>query len=64
MKTTLISNREYKQGYDQRQKNWEIFARFNFVIVFLAAQVNRKIESDIEFSRRRVFSSEKFIETK
>ena len=26
---------------------------FNFVIVLLAAQVNRKIESDIEFSRHR-----------
>ena len=25
---------------------------FNFVIVLLAAQVNRKIESDIEFSGR------------
>ena len=29
------------------------FATFNFCIVLLAAQVNRKIESDIEFSGRR-----------
>ena len=28
----------------------EIFATFNFVIVLLAIQVNRKIKSDIEFS--------------
>ena len=35
------------------KKFWTIFATFNFVIVLLAAQVNRKIESDIEFSGRR-----------
>ena len=45
--TTLILNPEYKKLRSA------IFARFNFVIVLLAAQVNRKIESDIEFSRRR-----------
>ena len=49
MKTTLILNREYKK----RQTFWESFATFNFVILLLAAQINRKIESDIEFSGRR-----------
>ena len=52
LKTTLILNREYK-SYHQRKTFWKIFATFNFVIVLLAAQVNRKIESDIEFSGRR-----------
>ena len=37
---------------DQRQTFCEIFATFKF-IVLSAAQVNRKIESDIEFSGRR-----------
>ena len=34
---------------------WEIFAMFNFsiIIVVLAAQVNCKIKSDIEFSGHR-----------
>ena len=39
--------------YHQRKAFCEIFATFKFVIVPLAAQVNRKIESDIEFSGRR-----------
>ena len=37
----------------QRKTFWEIFDRFNISIVLLASQVNRKIESDIEFSRSR-----------
>ena len=43
----------------------EIFATFNSSIVLLATQVNRKIESDIEFSGRcdqvtlRVYSETK-----
>ena len=41
------------KSYHQRKQVWEIFATFNFVIVLLAAQVNRKIESDIELSGRR-----------
>ena len=49
MKTTLILNGNIK-SYHQRKTFWEIFAQLNFVIVLLAAQVNRKIESDIEFS--------------
>ena len=39
------------KSYNQRKTFCEIFATFKFVIVLLAAQVNRKIESDIEFSR-------------
>ena len=49
MKTTLILNREYRiiiKSYDHRQTFWEIFATFNFVILRLAAQMYRKIESD------------------
>ena len=42
MKTTSILNREYKK-----------LPSLNFVIVLLATQVNRKMESDIEFSGRR-----------
>ena len=41
------------KSYHQRKNFCEIFATFKFVIVFFAAQVNRKIESDIEFSGRR-----------
>ena len=41
------------KSYHQRKTFWDIFATFNFVIVLLAAQVNRKIESNIEFSGRR-----------
>ena len=41
------------KSYHQRKTFWEIFATFNFVIVLLDSQVNRKIESDIEFSGRR-----------
>ena len=52
MKTTLILNREYKK-LRSAQTIWESFAAFNFVILLLAAQINRKIESDIEFSGRR-----------
>ena len=37
----------------QRKTFWEIFATFKFSIVLLAAHVNRKIESDMEFSGRR-----------
>ena len=37
-------------SYHQRKTFWEIFATFNFFIVLLAAQINRKIESDIDFS--------------
>ena len=37
----------------QRKTFWEIFDTFNISIVLLAAQVNRKIESDFEFSGRR-----------
>ena len=32
------------KSYHQRKTFWEIFAAFNFSIVLLAAQVNRKIE--------------------
>ena len=49
MKTTLILNREYKK----RQTLWESFPTFNFVILLLVAQINRKIDCDIEFSERR-----------
>ena len=38
---------------NQRKAFWEIFDAFNISIVLLAAQVNRKIESDIEFTGRR-----------
>ena len=38
------------KSYHQRKTFCEIFATFKFVIVLLAAQVNRKIESDIKFS--------------
>ena len=41
------------KSYHQRKTFCEIFVTFNFVIVFLAAQVKRKIESDIEFSGHR-----------
>ena len=41
------------KSYHQRKAFCEIFATFKFFIVLLAAQVNRKIESDIELSRRR-----------
>ena len=41
------------ESYHQRKTFWEIFATFNFVLVILAAQVNRKIESDFAFSGRR-----------
>ena len=51
MKTTLILNREYKK-LPSAKTFWEIFPTFNFVTVLLAAQVNRKIESDLEFSGR------------
>ena len=37
------------KSYHQRKTFCEIFATFKF-IVLLAAQVNLKIESDIEFS--------------
>ena len=51
MKTTLILNREYRiiiKSYNQRQTFWEIFSKFNFIIiVLLVAQINPKIESDI-----------------
>ena len=55
------------KSYHQRKIFWEIFATFNFCVVLLAAQINCKIESDIDFSetkdtfcekmtaRRRVF---------
>ena len=33
-------------------KKWEVFAMLNIVIVLLAAQINCKIESDIQFSGR------------
>ena len=38
------------KSYHERKTFCEIFATFKFVIVLLAAQVNRKVESDIEFS--------------
>ena len=38
MKTTLILNPNIK-SYDQLQTFWESFATFNFVILFLAAQI-------------------------
>ena len=41
MKTTLILSREYKKSV------------IDFVIALLAAQVNRKIDSDIELHGRR-----------
>ena len=41
------------KSYHQRKTFCEIFATFNFVIVLFAAQENRKIESDIEFSGHR-----------
>ena len=47
MKTLILNS------YNQRKTFWKIFATFKFVIVLLAAQVHRKIESDIEFSGRR-----------
>ena len=53
MKTTLILNREYKKLPSAKN----ILGDFCYVqfcyIVLSAAQVNRKIESDIEFSGRR-----------
>ena len=49
MKTTLILNREYKKSRSTTNF-WESFTTFNFVILLLAAQINRKIESDIEFN--------------
>ena len=47
-----ILNREY-QKLSSAKNILEIFAMFNFTIVLLAAQVNRKIESDVDFSGRR-----------
>ena len=41
------------KSYHQGKTFSGIFAMFNFSIVLLAAQVNRKIESHIEFSGRR-----------
>ena len=41
------------KSYHQRKIFGEFFATFKFFIVLLAAQVNRKIESDIEFSGLR-----------
>ena len=49
MNTKLILNHEYKK-LPSAKNILGIFAKLNFVIVLLAAQVNRKIESDIEFS--------------
>ena len=51
METTLILNHEYKK-LPSAKTFWEIFAKLNFVIVLLAP-VNRKIESNIEFSGPR-----------
>ena len=44
------------KSYHQLKTCCKIFATFKFVIVLLAAQVNRKIESDIKFSGRHVNS--------
>ena len=52
MKTTLILNREYKKLPSTKNILGD-FCHVQFVIVLLAAQVNRKIESDIELSGRR-----------
>ena len=52
MKTTLILSRKYKVTFSEKHFG-RFLLRSNFVIVLLAAQVNRKIESDIEFSRCR-----------
>ena len=41
------------KNYHQRKTFWEIFATFSFSIVLLAAQVNRKIGSVVEFSSRQ-----------
>ena len=55
------------RSYYQQKTLLEIFATFNSSIVLLATQVNRKIESDIEFSGRcdqvtlRVYSETKYI---
>ena len=38
------------KSYHQQKTFCGIFATFKFVIVLMAAQVNRKIESDIKFS--------------
>ena len=38
------------ESYQQRKTFCEVFTTFQFLIVLLAAQVNRKIESDIKFS--------------
>ena len=52
MKTTLILNRQYKKLPSAKHIVGD-FGTFTFAIILLAAQVNREIESDIEFSGRR-----------
>ena len=52
MKTTEILNFEYKKLPSAKSILGD-FCFFCFSIVLLAAQLNRKIESDIEFSGRR-----------